>query len=863
MGSVTALLTALTLLLPVTGSIATISAVSPGAAVVANGSWPEYHHDDGHTGYDPSQPSLTGVTTGWVSPTLDGQVYAEPLVANGLVFVATLNNSVYALDQSTGAVIWHDMLGAPQTTGWGCGNVSPQGIVGTPVIDTAAGRIYVAAFFSSDTYRVMGLALSDGSVQMSTTLNMPGFDWRIEQERAALALHGGYVYVAFGGRAGDCGTYHGYVVAVPTNGAANLPPYQTPGIGSGIWNAGGPVVDDATGDVFAATGNGTGSGCSSANQNDAVIRLSSTTVFQDYFMPQDWQADWCANDQDLGSAGPILISPSVMFQAGKHGSGFLLNPNSLGGVDGQVFPTPRPQGYAEAQVCQGNTADATFGSFAYAAPYVYMECDGNGLVALNLNTAAPSFPACASAPCAAPDWQSGGSTTFGPPIVAGGAVWAVDTGGTTGLYAFSSATGALLFHSAGFSGTNHFETPSEGGGQVFVSSGALIRSFNMTFGVTITPSTLDFNGQSPGALSAPQTVTLHNNQAASLTVTSASLAGANPTSYVKGTDTCSGTTVPPNGTCTVQVSFAPSALGGFPASLSFSDTAASSPQTVALHGLGAVDNQSHLYTLDYWGGLHGAGSAPTLATTAYWPGWNIARGAALFPNGLGGYVLDGWGGVHAVGSAPPATGFAYWPGWDIARGIAMAPWSSSSAPAGWTLDGWGGIHPFGGAPALGGFAYWPGWDIARGLVILPDSTPGSVAGYTMDGWGGLHPFGGAPALSNYQYWPGWDIARGITLSPNASRSNPAGWTLDGWGGVHPFGNAPAQSASAYWPGWDIARGIVAWTGGGTGGWVMDGWGGLHTFGSAPVITSFAYWPGWYIAGSLAGPDFSSGGTRHK
>src|SRR4029077_3878491 len=235
--------------------------------------------------------------------------------------------------------------------------------------------------------------------------------------------HNGVVYVPFGGRYGDCGNYHGFVVGVPASGSTILSVYQTPDSGSGIWGAGGVVVDDSTGSVFAATGNGVSAGCSSVNQNDAIVRLSPTTLaLQDYFMPNDWQNNWGNKDQDLGSAGPVLISPSLLFQSGKWGGGVLLNPNTLRGVRGQLFPPPKPPAYSQADVCFGNTSDATFGSFAYAAPFVYVDCEGQGLVALNVNTSTPSFSPC-NAACAAPDWHAGAGTTFGPPIVAGGAVW--------------------------------------------------------------------------------------------------------------------------------------------------------------------------------------------------------------------------------------------------------------------------------------------------------------------------------------------------------------------------------------------------------------------------------------------------------
>jgi outer membrane protein assembly factor BamB len=452
--------------------------------VASTGEWTTYHHDDARTGFDSTQPKATSATTGWASVALDGEIYAEPLIHNGVVYAATLNDTVYALDQATGVVIWSKNVGAPQTSGWSCSGLH-AGILSTPVIDTAANRIYVAAELATatPTYHLFGLDLAAlGNIVLNVAIAPAGFDWHIQQQRGALAVHVGFVYVPFGGRAGDCGNYSGWVVGVPTSGVGSANVFQTSPVGTSIWAAGGVVVDDSTGNVFAATGNGvnhgTGDGCSADGlgnpvfENDAVVRMSPTLVEQDHFMPVDWQNNWCGNDQDLGSAAPVLISPTLMFSSGKWGGGFLLNPNSLAGVNGQLYPPKVP--YNQAEVCFGNRSDATFGGFAYAAPFVYVECEGRGLVALNVNTAAPSFSPC-NAACAAPDW-SAGSGTFGPPIVAGGAVWVANDGG--GLFAYDQATGAQIFHSAGF-GINRFVTPAEAGGSVFVPSHNVIRSFDM------------------------------------------------------------------------------------------------------------------------------------------------------------------------------------------------------------------------------------------------------------------------------------------------------------------------------------------------------------------------------------------------
>ena len=191
----------------------------------------------------------------------------------------------------------------------------------------------------------------------------------------------------------------------------------------------------------------------------------------------------------------------------------------------------------------------------------------------------------------------------------------------------------------------------------------------------------------------------------------------------------------------------------------------------------------------------------------------VDRGIALVHSGANaGYSVDPDGTVHAFGGTPQPTGYATWPGFDIARGIVVRP----DGVSGYVLDGWGGLHPFGGAPAVAGTAYWSGWDIARGLVLRPDG----VSGYILDGYGGLHPFGGAPAVASTAYWSGWDIARSVALT-----SASGGYILDGFGGLHPFGTAPAltTSAAAYTSGWDKAK-ALAFTGTGSAGQMVDGLG---------------------------------------
>ncbi len=471
----------------------------PAAALAGGGSWTVYHHDNAHTGYDSTQPAASGATAGWTSPVLNGQIYGEPLVSNGLVFVATLQNIVYALHQSDGTVAWSKTLPAPQTSGWQCGNINPTGILSTGMIDPIGGRVYFVAFLRDfGAYYLYAFNLFDGTVLMTTQILPSGFDWTIQQQRGAIAMSVDrtHVYVPFGGRLGDCGPYRGWVIGVPTNGANIDEIYKTPSQAEGIWAAGGVVIDDTTSNVFFATGNAIP--CGGSVNSDSVIRTAPTLgAATSFFQPLDWSAHWCAPDLDLGSVSPVLISPSLMFTTGKYGQGFLLNPANLGGTNGQLYPSP--SGYTGVDVCVGNHGNASFGSVSYANGRLYLTCDGRGVVSLSVNTSTPSFSSCDASCTATGTWYAPVGTV-GPPIIAGGVAWAVSTSGG-GLYGFDAATGAQIYHSAGFS-SNRFSTPSEAGGQIFVGAGTQVKSFNMLTGC----SAVSLNAAPPSSTMAGNTV---------------------------------------------------------------------------------------------------------------------------------------------------------------------------------------------------------------------------------------------------------------------------------------------------------------------------------------------------------------------
>src|SRR6266704_4183907 len=119
------------------GVAAAVIAVMTATPLLAD--WTTYHNDNSHTGNDASAPPIAGSGIAWSSPNLAGDVTAEPLFFNGVVYVATMQDYIYALDPTNGTILWADHLDTAWDIGANplpCGNdFSFTGIMGTPVID--------------------------------------------------------------------------------------------------------------------------------------------------------------------------------------------------------------------------------------------------------------------------------------------------------------------------------------------------------------------------------------------------------------------------------------------------------------------------------------------------------------------------------------------------------------------------------------------------------------------------------------------------------------------------------------------------------------------------------------------------------
>ncbi len=458
------------------GSGSSYAAGQP-ARPAASASWTVYHGDPAGTGA--AAPVREVRTTGqvWTSPAVDGLIYGEPLVYAGRVYVATENDTVYALSAASGAVLWSAHLGPPvPAASLPCGNLKPTvGITGTPVIDAARDEIFVVADELADgrpVHRLVGLSTTSGAVRMSQVVDPPGADTAALLQRTGLTLDAGQVVFGFGGNYGDCASYRGRVVAVPEQGGTprDFTVDAAPGESQGaVWMGGAAPVVDASGHIWVSTGNGSVYSATHAyDDSDAVLELSSSLRLLQFFAPSTWAAN---NSQDLDmSTAPVLLPGGQVLLTGKSRIAYLLDGAHLGGIGGQQAVLSGQQQALIGSVCS-NDID---GGAAVLGMTVFLPCT-TGIVAVRAARSPPALHLL---------WSSG--TGGGPPIVAAGLVWTIGQNGV--LYGLDPDTGQVRQQVAIGTPANHFPTPSVADGLLLAPGADYV---------------LAFAAPAPGAAAAP------------------------------------------------------------------------------------------------------------------------------------------------------------------------------------------------------------------------------------------------------------------------------------------------------------------------------------------------------------------------
>jgi hypothetical protein len=399
--------------------------------------WPFYHRNVGRSGVSTTMPAVTHLVLS-KRLTLDGAVYASPIVVGGRVIVATENDTVYAFTLS-GTQVWSRHLGTPSPASERpCGNINPLGITGTPAY--YHGLVYVAPEFSGDppTHELYALDFATGAVTWHRSIDFSGADQRVMQERGALNIAAGRVWVPFGGLAGDCGAYKGRLAGLPVGGTGAAVVYTVPTAReAGMWTPPGPAVDSSH-YLYASVGNGASGVGDPYDDSDSVIKIDGNAHPVSFFAPATWASE-NDSDLDLGSQG-ATITGNWIFIAGKSGTAYVLNRSALGGIGGQK---------SKRSLCR------SFGGTAVVGSTVYVPCtDGVRAVTIS-STGTMSVK-----------WHTNVGTVAGSPVVGGGRVWSLDTSAGI-LHALSPVTGVSTTH-IGVGATSRFATPALYGKYVLV-----------------------------------------------------------------------------------------------------------------------------------------------------------------------------------------------------------------------------------------------------------------------------------------------------------------------------------------------------------------------------------------------------------
>lgn len=492
-----------------------------------------YHYDNQRSGENLKETTLNpgnvnSATFGKVGEfAVDGQIDGQTLFLSQLgipgqgnkdvLYLATENDTVYAVDAqsiggSSATILWKTSVlpgGESPGTSLPCGNIRPNGITATPVIDRARNAIYVEAMSQNPAgnivHRLHALDLTNGSELFggptTITASFPGtggnssggvvtFLPPVHHERAALLEAGSTIYTAWAGLFGDCGAYSAWVIAydagtLKQTGAIDLVPNNS---GGGMWMGGGGPAADAAGNVYVISGNGFAD-TPGANHSygNSFVRLSTSggLTVGDYFTPYNTSAEDSA-DEDFGSAGPLLLPDltdaggivrHLAVGAGKDGNLYVLNRDNLGQFNSTKNNIYQPA--IQLSTGENHSSPVFFNNTVYICP---------------TNNALKAFPVSQALLGTLPSSESAhlfGSNGAVPSISANGAsqgiVWTLDwEAGVLFAYDARDLTKELYDSNQAAANRDHFSavgghfiTPMVANGRVYVGTATSVAVFGL------------------------------------------------------------------------------------------------------------------------------------------------------------------------------------------------------------------------------------------------------------------------------------------------------------------------------------------------------------------------------------------------
>lgn len=434
---------------------------------------------------------------------ISGNVFAQPLyIENGpggraMIIAVTESDNVYGLDAITGDVIWQDNVGAPvPLSSLPCGDIDPLGITGTPAVDLASRTLFLDAMTTPDggatkRHLIYALNVDTGAtnagwpvdVDASARWQGTNFTSATQNQRGALAVLDGYVYVPYSGFAGDCSTYYGWVVGVQENNPSNVLAWATGAVGGGIWAPSGVASDDGI-HPFVTTGNTFGAGTWSGGE--AVIRFQPGPIFSgstnDYWAPANWKS-LDSFDLDMGASGALMVdvpgaAPSqFLVVLGKDSNTYFINRTNLGGIGPAVIKVSGGGGPVIQLPATYRTPQATYVAFTTAGAGSYQSSKVVG------------YRVIAGSPPTVPSSWVGTVSGFGAPFVTSTdgtnnvIVWTMGGDGDQRLHGFNGDTGSVIFNGGGanelMSGLRHFNTGIAANGRIYVAGDNQVYAFTV------------------------------------------------------------------------------------------------------------------------------------------------------------------------------------------------------------------------------------------------------------------------------------------------------------------------------------------------------------------------------------------------
>jgi hypothetical protein len=487
----------------------------PGFAAAQN-EWLTWGHDPQRTGWNPSETVLTKDNVSRLEVKWKAQLPTAPreevlstltapliVIVNGprgpvtRAFVVGSDNTVYAIDSDRGEVTWQRRFPNPLTAStpadYRCSNTQNA----TPVIDKAAGMIYV----SMSDGKLRGLSLVDGEDRMPPAVFTAPFarNW-------SLNLIDGVIYSP---TARGCANTRTRFTALDLTDpgrrtqdfytSAGVPPSsrnrEDP---SGAWGRGGLVLGPKG--VYAQTADGPYDPASGQFGETVVAVSLKDFHLVDSYTPANWEY-LNKKDLDIGSVSPVIFpfeKWTLVGSVGKESVISLLDANNLGGADHHtsLFQSPRWGNDEEKLHDRGVWgAMATWqdsqgkrwlfmpmeGPPAKAAPkfkYSYGNPEQGSIMAFEVGVDSDN-----GKPMLEPVWISRNLHAPDPPVVANGVVYALQTGkdatetrsvgelpGTNAvLYALDAETGQQLYSSEKLIDSfTHFSEPVVAGGKVYI-----------------------------------------------------------------------------------------------------------------------------------------------------------------------------------------------------------------------------------------------------------------------------------------------------------------------------------------------------------------------------------------------------------